>query len=222
MVPRAVLLVILPVVSVAAGAASLPGCAPAPVKKPDLAALVPSATPAASRAVALSRVQLERPSELAPVTEDKPDPEAQKQFQARIAQPAIPLVPTTSPPRVTAIALDDTRRGEARDMAPATEIHAATLAEGQRATMPVKIAAGACETFIAQGGLGVIEVDLFLTGGTGQAEHILAEDPATGPIAVIGGHGKCIPGAVGTGTEAVLHAAVRRGAGVVLVRAYRK
>src|SRR5689334_19667031 len=107
-------------------------------------------------------------------------------------------------------------------MKPSGEIFSTTLAEGQRATLPVKLAAGECATFIAQGGLGVIEVDLFLTGGEGVHARILAEDTATGPIAVIGGHGRCVTGPAGAGIEATLHAAVRRGAGVVLVRAYKK
>jgi hypothetical protein len=123
---------------------------------------------------------------------------------------------------VTAIALDDTRRGQAPGMKPAGEIFTATLAEGQRATMPVKLDAGECATFIAQGGLAVIEVDLFLTAGEGASAHILYEDPATGPIAVIGGYGQCVSGSAGAGLEAVLHVAVRRGAGVVLVRAYKR
>jgi hypothetical protein len=197
-------------------------CATAPAPPPPAVASPPLPSAAAAppnRTVVLSRAQAERPSELAPVTEDKPDPEAERQFQARLAQPAVPLTATTSPPRVTAIGLDDTRRGEAPDMKPDGEIFVATLAEGHRATMPVKIPPGACETFIAQGGLGVIEVDLFLTRKEGASERIVAEDPSTGPIAVLGGHGKCLPG---SGTEATLHASVRRGAGVVLVRAYKK
>jgi hypothetical protein len=98
----------------------------------------------------------------------------------------------------------------------------ANLAEGQRGTMPVKVGAGECVAFIAQGGLGVIEVDLFLTSEKGAAGKILAEDPTTGPIAVIGGRGKCVTGVAGTGTDAVLNVTVRRGAGVVLVREYRR
>jgi len=217
MLPRAALLAGLLVSAVPAGCAQ-----PAP-RAASIAAPPPaSAAPGGRRTVVLTRAQIERPSELAAVIEDRPDPDAARQFQARMAQPAVALAPAPSPPKVTAIALDDTRRGEAPGMKAAGEIFSATLAEGHRATMPVRIAPGACETFIAQGGLGVIEVDLFLTSGEGASGHVVAEDPSTGPIAVIGGHGKCIAGAPGTGTEAVLHAAVRRGAGVVLVRAYEK
>ena len=198
-------------------------CNPAgPPPQPRNAIAAPASS-APSRRVALVPVSLrEHTSELTPVTDDKPDPEAQRLFHARMGQAAIALAAVSAPPRVTAIALDDTRRGEAPEMKSAGEIFSARLAEGQRATMAVRLAPGECATFIAQGGLGVIEVDLFLTGGEGASERILAEDTATGPIAVIGGRGKCFPGAPGTGTTAVLNAAVRRGAGVVLVREYRK
>jgi hypothetical protein len=173
--------------------------------------------------VALAQASLkDRPSETTKVTEDHPDPEAQRLFQERMAQAAVPLAATTTPPKVTALSLDDTRRGEAPEMKATGDLLTATLAEGQRATTRIKLGPGECETFIAQGGLGVIEVDLFLTAGDGPSARILAEDPATGPIAVIGGYGKCFAGAPGTGTDAILHAAVRRGAGVVLVQAYRK
>jgi hypothetical protein len=208
--------------SAALAAVPLASCA-APKHEVDIKVPVAAPpSPSARRAVALARAMLERPSEQAPVTEDKPDPEAERQFQARLGQAAVKLEPSPSPPKVTTIALDDTRRGEAPGMKPAGDILSSTLAEGQRAATPVKLAPGECVTFIAQGGLGVIEVDLFLTSGEGDRGRILAEDPATGPIAVIGGHGKCVTGAAGTGTEAMLHAAVRRGSGVVLVREYKK
>jgi hypothetical protein len=199
------------------------GCEPtAPTKKPKVATPMPSSS-APSRHVALAPVAIpERPSELQPVTDDRPDPEAQRQFEARIAQPAVALVASQAPVRVTAIALDDTRRGEAPGMTPAGDVFQATLTEGQRGTMPVKLAAGECAAFIAQGGLGVVEVDLFLTGGDGASGRILAEDTATGPIAVIGGRGRCVRGANGAALDAMLNVAVRRGAGVVLVRQYRR
>jgi hypothetical protein len=154
--------------------------------------------------------------------EDKPDPAAQKLFAEKMGQQAVPLASTTSPPRVTAIALDDTRRGEAPGMESLGEIHTATLGEGQRAMMPVRIAPSQCVTFVAQGGLGVIEVDLFLTAGEGTSARILAEDPATGPIAVIGGHGKCFKSGKSGPLDATLNAVVRRGSGVILVRGFGK
>jgi hypothetical protein len=199
------------------------GCEQAPpAPKPKVAITAPSSS-APSRRVALASLVIpERPSELQPVTDDRPDPEAQRQFEARIAQPAVALVASQSPARVTAIALDDTRRGETPGMTPAGDVFQAKLTEGQRGTMPIKLAAGECAAFIAQGGLGVIEVDLFLTGGDGASGRILAEDTATGPIAVVGGRGRCVRGANGAALDAMLNVAVRRGAGVVLVRQFRR
>jgi predicted nucleic acid-binding protein len=221
MTPRALLFAAV-LVSIAS-----PGCK---TTQPQARVKLPITDPASrgpgagSRGIALQGVpKVDRPSELAHVTEEKADPEALRQFQARMAQAAIPLVPTTSPPKITGIALDDTRRGEAPGMKPEGALFTATLAEGQRAAMPVKLPLGECVTFIAQGGLGVIELDLFLTTGQGDSARILAEDPASGPIAVIGGRGQCYSAAEHDKvTDATLHAAARRGAGVVLVQEFRK
>jgi hypothetical protein len=68
----------------------------------------------------------------------------------------------------------------------------------------------------------VVEVDLFLTAGEGSSARILAEDPSTGPIGVIGGHGKCWKSGKSAPLDATLNAVVRRGSGVVLVRAFGK
>ena len=212
MKPRAA----LPAILLALAGPSGCGTPPPP---PPRAAAAPSSS--ASARSPLPPPPPARPSELTPVTEDAPDKAARQLFLARLAQPALPLQPAASPPRVTGIALDETRRGEAAGMKAMGPILAASLAEGQRATVAVKIAAGDCVTFIAQGGLGVIEVDLFLTKGEGAATTILAQDPSTGPIAVLGGRGRCL-GAEVIGQESVLHAEMRRGAGVVLVGEYRR
>jgi hypothetical protein len=204
------------------GPAALTGCASAPPPPPRVA---PAAPPAGTSRRALGvapELDLDRPSELTPVTEDHADPEAKRLFQARIAQLPVPLAPTVATVPVTELALDDTRRGEAPGMKQEGSIFMATLEEGQRGTVPVHVGPDECVTFIAQGGLGVIEVDLFLTDREGTEARILAQDPATGPIAVIGGRGRCSTGAREKGTDAVLHAAVRRGAGVVLVGVYKK
>ena len=159
-------------------------------------------------------------SELESVTQDEADPKARELFREKMAQAAVSLVASTAPQGVTARALDDTRRGEAPGMKADGTIFAATLTEGQRATLPVKMTPGECVTYVAQGGLGVIEVDLFLTVGDGAAARILAEDPSTGPIGVIGGRGQCFSSP--SPVDGVLHAAARRGAGLVLVRAFRR
>ncbi|KYF65288.1 hypothetical protein, partial [Sorangium cellulosum] len=188
--------------------------------------LVPSPPPAPAPAPAPEARNPPPPSD-AP----EPDPEAARLFLSRVGQQR---PPTTAPvPRVTALALDNTARGEARGMAPQGEVVSLQIAEGESAAIPARVAPGECAVFIAQGGLGVIEVDLFVTRGAPPALAIAAQDADSGPVAVIGGRGACfsVPGAApapgaalasGAAPVAVnLHAQVRRGAGVVLVRGYR-
>jgi hypothetical protein len=146
---------------------------------------------------------------------------------------------------VTALALANTAAGEAHGMRREDAIVSAKLQEGEKATVQIRIAAGECATFIAQGGLGVVEVDLFLTAGGSRerglpthvggsrerglpthvgagSPEILAEDPMTGPFAVIGGRGVCFPNRGAGSLSAELHVQVRRGGGVVLVEGYRR
>src|SRR5688572_32317371 len=49
------------------------------------------------------------------------------------------------------------------------------IAEGESGAIPVRVAPGECTVFIAQGGLGVIEVDLFVTKGAAPALEIAAQ-----------------------------------------------
>jgi len=150
------------------------------------------------------------------------DAEAKSLFLGSLAQPPSAFAATTAPPRVTALGLDNTARGEASGMTAEGSVQTALLIEGQRASTQVVIALGGCATFIAQGGIGVVEVDLFLTTGAGAALRMLAEDPTTGPIAVIGGRGACFRNPDPGPLAADLHARLRRGAGVVVVRGYRR
>lgn len=199
----------------------LPACAP-----PEAAAPPPPAQHrrrAVRRAVAAALPRsASRPSESESVADEITDPRARQLFEARLSEPGMALGPTLTAPRVTATALENTARGEAPDTQPMGPVSSATLAEGQHADMPVVIGPRECTTFIAQGGLGVIEVDLFLSTGGGSGRQILAEDPRSGPIAVVGGHGRCFQNRKQTSLDAVLHVTVRRGSGVVLVRGYRK
>jgi hypothetical protein len=154
------------------------------------------------------------------------DPEARRLFLSRASQPAAALSQAAPPPRVTALALANTARGEAQGMRSEEATASATLQEGERATLTVRIAPGECATFIAQGGLGVVEVDLFLTAGAGArgaaaSTEVLVEDPTSGPIAVIGGRSGCFPNRGAGAIDAQLAVQVRRGGGVVLVQGYR-
>jgi hypothetical protein len=187
-------------------------------------AIPPSASAAAPPPTSSAAAGISAPppiiSELDPAVEEEVDPKALEMFKARMTAAPVPLTPAKLAPRVTLAALDDTRRGEAPGMKADDTVYAANLAEGQRATLPVKMTPGECVTYVAQGGLGLIEVDLFLTAGEGDNARVLAEDPSTGPIGVIGGHGRCFTAKAPI--IATLHATARRGAGVVLVQTFRR
>ncbi|AUX44842.1 hypothetical protein SOCE26_063110 [Sorangium cellulosum] len=148
-----------------------------------------------------------------------PDPEAARLFLSRAGQQ--PPAASAPVPRVTALALANTARGEARGMEPRGEVASIALAEGQSSAIPARVAPGECAVFIAQGGLGVIEVDLFLTKGAPPALEIVAQDADSGPIAVIGGRGACFSNPGAAPLVLGLHAQARRGAGVVLVQGFR-
>ncbi|WP_437331996.1 hypothetical protein [Sorangium sp. So ce394] len=149
----------------------------------------------------------------------EPDPEAARLFLSRVAQqrPAA----SAPAPRVTALALANTARGEARGMTPLGDVVSLAIGEGESSAIPVRVAPGECAVFIAQGGLGVIEVDLFVTKGAPPSHEIVGQDADSGPIAVIGGRGACFTSPGGAPFAGSLHAQVRRGAGVVLVQGYR-
>ncbi|WP_437630163.1 hypothetical protein [Sorangium sp. So ce854] len=185
--------------------------------------LVPSPPPAPAPAPA-PEVRNPPPPSDAP----EPDPEAARLFLSRVGQRRAPA--TAPVPRVTALALENTARGEARGMTALGDVASLPIAEGESSAIQVRVAPGECAVFIAQGGLGVIEVDLFVTRGAPPALEIAAQDADSGPIAVIGGRGTCFsvpaapaaPAAPGSAPVLVnLHAQVRRGAGVVLVQGYR-
>lgn len=199
----------------------LAACAAPPPPKP--AARRPVAKPAVVPAGSASATPRgpAPPPEPRSVVEDQPDPEAQKVFTARFAAAAVAHGPVLA--KVTAIALADTARGEARSMIPLAPPVEATLAAGQRTVLPFTLQAGECLTFLGQGGLGVIELDLFLIDADrSKGLVVLAQDAGTGPIAVIGGRGKCTPNPAEGRLDVELHAAVRRGAGVVLVQGFRR
>jgi hypothetical protein len=147
------------------------------------------------------------------------DPEAARAFLLHAGEPAGRLATGGTEPRVTALALENTARGEANGMQPRGPVALAMLREGERATLTVSLEPNECATFIAQGGLGAIEVDLFLTTGSGSDTKIIAEDPTSGPIAIIGGRGGCFRNGRGR-VSAELQARMRRGGGAVLVRGY--
>jgi hypothetical protein len=138
------------------------------------------------------------------------------------ARPPAPLAAASRPPRVVLRGLEATARGEVTGMTTVGPALIAALREGERAALPVTLEPGECDAFVAQGGLGVVEVDLFLTRGRGEALRVLGEDPTSGPVAVLGGRGACIRNDAATPLAADLVVQLRRGTGVVVVRRYRR
>ncbi|HEY4116656.1 MAG TPA: hypothetical protein VGM56_02320 [Byssovorax sp.] len=150
-----------------------------------------------------------------------PDPDAQRVLREALTHPAVPFDPG-NPPKVTLRGLDDTALGEAQGMTPDGPPRVVTLKQGQRAEEHVTLQPRACMTYVAEGGLGVAEVDVFLATGTGDDLKILAQDQRGGPIGVVGGRTGCVTNPASTPLEASLHVTLRRGAGVVVLRGYAK
>jgi hypothetical protein len=193
------------------------GCGSAEPPPPEPILARPASAPSASAAASAKGPP---PPPRRPI-EDPPDPEAQKLFRTLLELPAIPLS-NEPPPKVTALALANTARGEARGMTPDGPLLSALLGQGQRASRKVALAPGACVTYLAEGGLGVGEVDLFLSAGSGSDLTVLVEDSGGGPIGVIGGHDGCWPNPKKGAVDAELHVVVRRGQGVVLVQGFSR
>lgn len=153
---------------------------------------------------------------------DAPEPEALRFFLDHLSAPAVPLA-SGAPPGVAAIALGNTALGETTGLTAQGPPVFARLAPGQRLTLPVTLPPGRCVTFLAQGGLGVIEIDLFLTTpAAGKVPAFLASEVASGPVAVIGGRRGCMAAPEGAPSALELHAVLRRGEGAVLVQTFAR
>jgi hypothetical protein len=156
-----------------------------------------------------------------PAPPEAPDPDALRFFLDHLGAPAVP--PSSgAPSRVAALALAGTALGETVGLTSQGPAVFASLTSGQRLTIPVALPPGRCATFLAQGGLSVIEIDLFLTtpAAEGKVPAFLAAELSAGPVAVIGGRRGCLAAPAGAPSALELHAVLRRGAGAVLVQAY--
>jgi hypothetical protein len=179
-------------------------------RRTRLLGVAPGPPPAPSRVVTM------------PLHVDPPKPsvEAQNLFMASLTQAPAPLAATGEPRRVIALGLDATARGEALGMKAAGPSFGMALKEGGHARLPVAMAAGSCVTFVGQGGLGVVELDLFLTTRVDGVVRIVAEDLHEGPIAVIGGMASCIEASAPFDGE--LYIQLRKGEGEVYARRYER
>jgi hypothetical protein len=209
---RAALRALLPALAVVAL-----GCGSEQVAAPQVIA-APARSAVASAVAPRSSADLAPPA--APT--EAPEPEALRFFLDRLSAPAVP--PSSSaPPGVAALALANTALGEATGLTSQGPVAFAVLAPGQRLTIPVSLPPGRCATFLAQGGLGVIEIDLFLTTPVqGKVPGFLASEVASGPIAVIGGRRGCMAAPAGAPSALELHAVLRRGEGAVLVQTFAR
>ncbi len=207
--PAAPLSIGLALVVIAIGCGGEPVLGPLVVAAPARSAATVAATPRSSAGL--------KPPTAPP---EAPEPEALRFFLEHLAAPAVAPAPG-APPGVAAIALANTALGETTGLAAQGPPVFARLLPGQRLTIPVTLPPGRCATFLAQGGLGVIEIDLFLTTRVeGKVPGFLASEVASGPVAVIGGRRGCLAAPDGAPSALDLHAVVRRGEGAVLVQTF--
>jgi hypothetical protein len=193
------------------------GCGGEHVEAPQVIA-APARHGVASASAPRSSADLKAPA----APPEAPEPEALRFFLDHLSAPAVPPA-SGKPPGVAAIALANTALGEAAGLASSGPPVFARLLPGQRITIPVALPPGRCATFLAQGGLGVIEIDLFLTTpATGSVPAFLASEVASGPVAVIGGRRGCMAAPEGAPTALELHAVLRRGEGAVLVQTFAR
>lgn len=173
-----------------------------------------SASAPAERPEGFDEVRGAAPSERVDV-----DPQAAFALRRSGPAPSRALADSSTPGGLTAIALLDTTRAEARGFWPEGGVREVALEEGQRASTGFDLAAGECLTVIAYGGLGVREVDAFVVVGAAPDGDILAQDGSRGPIAIVGGQAGCARTLKAQHVEvAVL---VRKGKGSVVAVVYR-
>jgi len=144
------------------------------------------------------------------------DPAAQPYYRASLVKPAKTFVDDAGT-SLTALALVDTSKVEAKGLTAEPATLGQKLGEGERAEAPLQ-GARQCVTGIAHGGLGVTELDIFLVDGPADAPVVIAEDTKSGPVAVVGGASGCVELA----GSARLVVVVRKGSGLVVARLFRR
>lgn len=147
------------------------------------------------------------------------DPQAAFTLRQSGSMASQELTDHSMPTGLSAIALLDATRAEARGFAPEGGIREAVLEEGQRASVAFDLGAGECLTVVAHGGLGVREVDAFVVLGSAPDGDILAQDGGGGPVAIVGGQAGCKRTLKPEHVEVVV--LVRKGQGRVLAAVYR-
>jgi hypothetical protein len=120
---------------------------------------------------------------------------------------------------LTAVALLNTARLEARGLAFPGELYQGELDEGARVEieLPDK---SACTTVIAHGGGSIREVDVFLATRTRDGLTLLAPDQRKGPSALVGGRDACILPPPSSDPRALVR--VRSGKGLVVLGVFQR
>jgi len=207
-------------------AALAPACGSRAESTPLVVDPLPAVRPTQARSRTRSSSRSERDdatraSTLAPLA--PPDPAAAALLLAHLGEPSPSLSADVHPSRVLSLALDGSARGESLELEPAGPPLGATLAEGQHARVSLSLPAGACTTVVAQGGIGVVELDVFLVvEGAADAgpTRVVAQDARSGPTAVIGGERGCF--GLTEPFEGSLVVQIRKGSGMVLVQRFAR
>lgn len=129
---------------------------------------------------------------------------------------------------LTALAVVNTARGEARGASFPGALYSGLLSEGQRAEVPLAAEVTGreglpdertCYTVIAHGGGSIMEVDAFIGSRDGAALSVLGHDRLRGPSAIAGGRTGCVSAPNGVvDLRAIVR--VREGRGLVVMGVY--
>lgn len=148
-----------------------------------------------------------------------------EQIFLSLKQPALALSAETArskASRVLMSAFSNSALDSAFGMEPEGEVLGVELSEGERASQTLQLMPGKCMTWIAQGGLGTIEIDMVLVSAEGNAASIIALDEQEGPIAVLGRGMGCVRHKQSKPLPAALSVVMRKGGGLLLLRSYQR
>lgn len=148
------------------------------------------------------------------------DPEAIAALEKSLLLPPVMMSLSKHPSPVLALAFDGTTRGQVDGLSGDGPTRSVTLGEGEHARVPVSLSPGSCLTVVGHGGLGVVELDLFLMEPAQPSRRLIAQDLVHGPSAILGGKEGCFPAE--RAMELELYLLARRGAGEVLFQIFRR
>jgi hypothetical protein len=120
---------------------------------------------------------------------------------------------------LTAVALLNTARLEARGLAFPGELFHGELDEGARVELELPDKS-ACTTVLAHGGGSIQEVDVFLATRTRDGLTLVAPDQRKGPSALVGGRDACVLPPPSSDPRALVR--VRKGAGLVVFGIFQR